>query len=267
MNVDENGDTHIIDVWSRSLDHAQKRLPIFKKELLAVRFALYRWRRFLMYQDFTIAVDNHSLVKHLLGQVQANGVLEERIVDEVNEYSPKYMYISGDNNPLADILSRAPNYLDIPTKFVGKLLSLRKNKNTKHDTSFYVTPSKDKQHSLLVETHGFIHEAPAIMVDRIRTIGFAWKNMQSDAKNYCANCLTCAEYNPKSKTYHSSRQVIATAPMQHVQMDLAGPFKASNNNTYTVIYTCVYTGYTITKPIPNKEVSTIALAVSTIWCP
>ena len=267
VNVDNDGNTFIVDVWSRSLDHAQKRLPIFKKELLAIRFALHRWRRFLMYQDFTIAIDNNSLVKHLIGQVQANGVLEERIVDEVNEYSPNYMFINSENNPLADILSRAPNYLDIPSKFIGKLMSLRRNKKINDDLYVSIIPSKEEQNRLLTEAHSFIHDAPAVMVDRIRSSGKRWPNMADDAKAYCANCLTCNEYNPKSKIYHAPQQIIATAPMHHVQMDLAGPFPVSNNNNcYALIYTCIYTGYTIIKPIPNKQATTLALAVSTIWC-
>lgn len=105
VQKDHNGSTFIVDVWNKHLDGHASSMSIFKKELLAIRSALFRWRKFLMYNHFTVMVDNRSLVKHLIGSVQANGVLEERMVDEINEYAPSFHYINieGKDNP--DVIS------------------------------------------------------------------------------------------------------------------------------------------------------------------
>lgn len=107
VQTDSDGNTYIVDVWSKLIDDSCRLLTIYKKELLAIRGALFRWRKFLMYTHFEVMVDNRSLVKHLVGSVQPNGVFEQRVVDEINEFAPDFYFIEGVNNPLADILSRA----------------------------------------------------------------------------------------------------------------------------------------------------------------
>ena len=148
-----------------------------------------------------------------------------------------------------------------------RLNAIKRKNNIIKEHNILRCPDDQKKRELIKEAHSLSHDPPIIMVDRIHTAGFTWNNIFEDAKQLYHNCITCAQYNPKCTVYHSPQQVVATAPMQHVQMDLAGPFKSLNNgNIYALIYTCVYTGYVIIRPIKNKEASTIALEVSKIWC-
>ena len=55
--------------------------------------------------------------------------------------------------------------------------------------------------------------------------------------------------------------------MEHVQIDLAGPFKSSSSgNTYALLQTCVFSGYTVIRAIPDKTSDAVSWALSCIWC-
>jgi len=106
----EDGKIHPIAFISRQLSSAEMNYDVYDKEMLAIVYALEKWRQFLQGSEFKMIVssDHQNLAyfttKVTLNRRQARWALILRGYDFV------IMYRKGSYNQKADILSRCPAY-------------------------------------------------------------------------------------------------------------------------------------------------------------
>ena len=109
MQFDDDGYERVVSYQSRQLKPAEMNYPVHDKELLAMKYALVKFRVYLMGQDrFAIYTDHASLrtatkSPHLSQRMA-------RWLSFFSEYNFVVHYKPGKSNILADALSRRPDY-------------------------------------------------------------------------------------------------------------------------------------------------------------
>ncbi|KAE9234358.1 hypothetical protein PF004_g9395 [Phytophthora fragariae] len=109
MQFDAEGRERIVSYQSRQMKPAEKNYPVHDKELLAMRYALIKFRVYLLgEQTFAVYTDHASL-----RTAMKSPHLSQRMVRWLSffaEYNFVVHYKPGKNNILADALSRQPDY-------------------------------------------------------------------------------------------------------------------------------------------------------------
>ncbi|KAE9288114.1 hypothetical protein PF008_g26228 [Phytophthora fragariae] len=109
MQFDDEGRERVVSYQSRQMKPAERNYPVHDKEPLAMRYALIKFRAYLLgEQTFAVYTDHASLRTAMksphLSQCMA------RWLSFFAEYNFLIHYKPGKNNILADVLSRRPDY-------------------------------------------------------------------------------------------------------------------------------------------------------------
>ncbi|KAE9344533.1 hypothetical protein PR003_g8414 [Phytophthora rubi] len=109
LQVDAEGRERVVSFQSRQLKAAEKNYPVHDKELLAIKYALVKFRVHLLGQKpFVIYTDHASL-----RTATSSPHLSQRMARWLSffaEYNFTVEYKPGKQNALADALSRRPDY-------------------------------------------------------------------------------------------------------------------------------------------------------------
>ncbi|KAE9334981.1 hypothetical protein PF008_g13704 [Phytophthora fragariae] len=109
LQVDAEGRERVVSFQSRQLKAAEKNYPVHEKELLAMKYALVKFRVHLLgHKPFVIYTDHASL-----RTVTSSPHLSQRMARWLSffaEYNFTVEYKLGKQNVLADALSRRPDY-------------------------------------------------------------------------------------------------------------------------------------------------------------
>jgi transposase InsO family protein len=123
----------------------------------------------------------------------------------------------------------------------------------------YIEPDTDERKEILQKCHDLGHFGASVMVRSIREDGYNWTNIHQDALSHCQRCESCLRFNAPPKAWHRLRTITAALPLEHVAVDLAGPFPTSrNNNHFLHVLIDVHSRFVLLKAIPDKRMETIA---------
>jgi hypothetical protein len=105
-----------IAFFSRKLNSAQQKYSVTELELLSIVECLKEFKGMLWGQRLRVFTDHKNLIQSALGYT-CNRVYRWRLILE--EYSPEILHISGQDNIVADAISRLDFKEEVKTRFVN----------------------------------------------------------------------------------------------------------------------------------------------------
>ena len=100
--------------FSRKLSSAQTKYSAFDRELLAAHSAVRHWRHLLEGRRFQLMTDHKPLIAALHRVSQPWSARQQRQLAYLSEFDMKFVHIPGQENVVADALSRPPPKSDMP---------------------------------------------------------------------------------------------------------------------------------------------------------
>ena len=109
MQHDDEGKERVVSYQSRQLKNAETRYPVHDKELLAIKYALVKFRVYLMGETRFAVYTDHASLRYAMKSPHLSQRMA-RWLSFFAEYNFVVHYKPGKNNILADALSRRPDY-------------------------------------------------------------------------------------------------------------------------------------------------------------
>jgi hypothetical protein len=291
----ETGSTRrYISFASQALNSAQRNYPATRRELLAIVFALRKFRQWLWGTHFTLFTD-HRALSFLFTQKHENHMLNHW-ADILLDYDFTVVHRPGFLMVLEDSLSRL-----YPPSFWGEdELTLPKDssksqlsnstaeqevhinllavdegaKNVSQKLSTFIRERLHKinpgtledQSKLLDQIHVQGHMGAEMLFEQAWAQGYYWPTMKKQCTEKVAACQQCLYYNTCQTGFHPLRTISAALPFDHVAIDLFGPLSPSaDGNSYVLLLVDIATRFVILRPIADKTAESIVRSLFMIF--
>ena len=256
---------------SKKLTATQQRWSATKRELYALMWAMQKLRHYLLGRWFIARVDHRPLV-HLVKNKM--NLLLEGWMDVVLQFDFTTEYLPGENNVLADALSRQHESEDSRTVNacsvdVASLTTTNPSQGVEFEAQKRgkIVPAFEERNKLLEQVHSLGHQGVESMFRRLWQQGYWWPKIREDLKQLVHSCLPCLRFDVKTAGYHPSRSVEADNVWDHVEIDLIGPLPISHEGfTFILTIVDVLSGYTVLEPLKDKSMQSLARALWKVIC-
>ena len=263
--------------WSRKLKDAETRYSVTDIEWLAVVEAVSLvWRHFLEDIPFVVRSDHKALERKLHKSAHDPPISgrQARWIERLMPFALTYEYIPGEENQVADALSRYPYSITLNTitvmhsKLAGILPRLKlaaeqdsayqrvveqviNGTNTRYriddgililgEACIYIPEDDQLKTILLSEAHDTIfggHFGIEKTTEKLKRYWY-WPAMHTDVEEYIKTCTVCQKTKGSTQKPPGLLQPITSKyPWQIVTMDFVGGFAPGNitqNNTCLVM--------------------------------
>lgn len=285
----ENGTWKPLAFCSRKLTKTEQKYSIFSRELLAVYFAVKKFRYFLEYREFHIYTDHKPICSAIKKSSENYLPREFRHLEYISAFTTDIRYVKGSENVPADALTRVTmvrpseiNYEEIAEKQQNdpELSELKKqdnfkfvSKRTSLNKVLWVDVFGGKQRPYIPEEfrfkifqHFHVFSHPGIRgTQKLICERFLWKNMRKDIKQWVTMCSNCQESKvvKHTKTPLQSIEEPDTR-FNKIHIDIVTlPY----NDGYRYLLTIIdrFTRWPEAIPIKNAIVDTIIENFVNIW--
>ncbi|CAB0040261.1 unnamed protein product [Trichogramma brassicae] len=286
---------HADDDWtplgffSQKLSPTQQRYSTYDRELLAIFEAIKYFQRILEGRSFTIMTDHRPLSFALEQKSDKFSPRQSRQLDFISRFDAKIVYTPGDENPVADALSRI-DAITMPTTLNSAQISAEQQKDEQlthlrgkaklklHDVvidglSLVCVEQRDGLKPYLPESlrrqafdtaHTLSHPSGRATVKRVALLYF-WPSMSKDIVRWAKQCVPCQQ----SKVHRHNRAelgnfVTPDGRFDHVHIDIVKmPLHQGFQNCLTMIDR--YTRWPQAIPIGDMSAQTVAKAFFHGW--
>src|SRR5215469_5668266 len=100
------GEAIPVEFYSKKLTEAQQKYSTFDRELLGAYSAVLRFKEFLEGRHVILCTDHKPLVSAFYSKTPAKSDRQQRYLSALTEYVTSMVYIRGEDNVVADALSR-----------------------------------------------------------------------------------------------------------------------------------------------------------------
>nr|CAN80160.1 hypothetical protein VITISV_034912 [Vitis vinifera] len=246
----EYGKPYVIYYASKTLNEAQRNYTTTEKELLAIVFALDKFRAYLV-GSFIIFFTNHSALKYLLTKQNAKSRLIRWIL-LLQEFNLQIRDKKGVENVVADHLSRLAiahnsHVLPINDDFPEESLMLLGNTPWyAHIANYLVTGEvpiisvpEEEQQGILSHCHESAcggHFGSQKTTMKVLQLGFSWPSLFKDAHVMCRSCDRCQRLKKLTRRNQMPMNPILIVDLFDVWgIDFMGPFPMSFGNSYILV--------------------------------
>lgn len=283
-----------LSFFSKRLLPAESRYSTFGRELLAVYLAIRHFRHMLEGRPFTVFTDHKPLIYALRAVSDRYSPRESRHLDFIAQFTTDIQHLSGDQNPVADALSRVHSLISLPGDPIDLHALAAAQGNDPEIENLRRSSSLQLQQVPLPDGDGFIvcdvsqgmprpvvplpfrrtvfnalHNLshPGIRASvRLITARFVWYKVNKDVRAWSRCCLQCQ----RAKVSRHTRSPLGTFPtpdarFQHVHVDLVGPLPPSKGAIY--LLTCIdrFSRWPEAIPLPDCSSETVARAFLERW--
>ncbi|SPO30464.1 uncharacterized protein UTRI_06394 [Ustilago trichophora] len=286
------GKMHPVAFDGRKMSEAELKYPVHEKELLAIRHALRTWRHYILNGcKITILTDHQSLAQIPKTKIASKRL--ERWIAEFGEYDLDIKYRAGEENTVADAISRRTDFL----------MSLTAEPDHLEDIKAYLRDGEippGPERSLVLEEAGhwrldaddqltriledgaqapylepmhrshfldkmhqsYGHLGAAGLQNLVRTRAY-WPQMQTDLSKFCRTCPACqVSQGSRSNQDRELAQVMASSTIQPFErwgIDFIGQLpKTADGNQWILTAIDYATGWPIAKALPDAKAWRVA---------
>ena len=268
----------------------------YGRELLAIYSAIKHFRQLVKGRNPTIYTDHRPIIYAFRQRPDKATPRQFRYLDFISQYTTDIRHISGDENLIADTLSRIdaintvntvsadelanaqahdPELLTLLSDLRNKQFSLQLEKVAFADVKLYCDVSKpgykrpfvpsSLRQRIFSQYHNLAHSG----IKRTRHLissRYVWPSLQKDVGEWTRFCPTCQ----RSKiTRHTSAPLRPFYPtrtrLHHVHIDIIGRLPISNGNNYCLTMIDRATRWMEVVPIPDMTAQTVSDALISHW--
>lgn len=261
-----DGKRKYIEFASQALQGGQKNYSTAKRELLAIIFALKRWKHYLFGKRFRVETDHKALT--YLHQSTKFMVLDW--LSFLLEFDFYITYQKGIANILPNRLSRLydedtqrKQQESVEIVFDVRDLEVESTPVTGtkkwimefiHNVVGKKMPSRKLQRKLICKLHKESHIGVNGLYQAIFWNGYFWPGMKITIEKVVKGCEECLRYNVGKVGFHPITSVTATLPFDQCAIDFIGPFPTSENSfNYILLIVDIATRFVILRPLQTKE--------------
>jgi len=281
-----DGTTKPIAFFSKRLTGAPTRYSTVEKEFLAVVWAARHFRYYLVGRETKLYSD-HKPITYSKGSAYKNLRLT-RWSEELLEYNLIWNHIKGEENVLADYLSRhprreietaevqlveEPGYLNtlVTEKLWAKVINDIKTKPNRpsqyhiEGNNLMFTDGQGRKRIIVPRSKGraiikHYHELPITghpnVEDTMRMVSerFKWKGMEKEVREVIQICEKCQKANAIIPRAPYLTYKPPTEPFQWISIDLMGPFPPTRQgNSYVFVCLDLMTRFPIIAPMETAS--------------
>jgi len=195
----------LIYAASRSFKSVETRYSTITKELLAVVFAVQKFRTFLIVRDFVITRDHRPLVGLLQRPLLSieNKYLRD-LYGQLSQYSFSVKSVPGPSNGFPHWLSR--NCVDEMYKYQDHRMSDEKAIEVSHKGNWKKFPPAQDRRPLLFSWQTRLHRGYAHMLKAVEDMNVTWPNISEDIRECVGDC-GCAMFKTIVENVRSGKHL------------------------------------------------------------
>lgn len=279
-----------LEFFSKKLGAAEQKYSAYDRELLAIYSAVKHFRHMVEARSFTIFTDHKPLTYAFrLKTNQISSPRQFRHLDFIGQFTTDVRHISGENNVVADTLSRigevasinyealaasqesdeeilkfqqVPSPLQLKRIQVpGTQMSVTCDVSTSTARPFVTRPFRQAAFS---SVHGLSHPGVNATV-KLMTQRYIWPSIKSDCRKWARSCVECQ----RSKvSRHVTTAVGSFAPpstrFEHVHLDLV-VMPYCDGYRYCLTMVDRFSRWPEAVPLVDQEAATVARAFVDTW--
>ena len=289
--------------FSKAFAPTTRTRSTFNRELTAIYLSVKHFKHVIRGRSLLIKTDHKALVNAVNNGSGEHSIHEQGMINYVKEYNPQMAHITGEQNPVADTLSRPNSVIncinsvkwEIPSiedfaKYQGEdpelirtveVLKSSKKLNVEirnvgdfilygvrddENTRFRPIVPNSLQPSVFHTFHDTLHQGGTKSLELIKRYYF-WETMNEDVNKwvkYCPKCQSC-------KVTKHNRQVLENFPnnpkrLEVVHLDVVGPLNPpSYDYRFLLTMRDRNTGFIKMAPLFDKSSASVSRAFKADW--